>query len=287
MTDDEILRSDNIDPTQIPFSFDYEVNGKTLQEYLDGAAEDDAEEAAAQSALDEAADANPTPTNITNYISNERIIAYVPFDGSLDAQILNSPATKITQRGDAAYQLGYYHKALNLAAGHMLISGFRPKSGSTGYVTGSFTMAAWVKLGDITSDPVLFGNKDWDSGNNKGFLLCFNSNSKLKFNIGVGNGHRDDHEFAYTNTNDWIHIIFTVDRDNNKVGVSVNFGALEWYTVDSQFGDAAWNGSGNIRYGNDFTDKYDRVPGLMDDALAFKGVATSEDIANLQAYYAQ
>ncbi|MBQ7599543.1 MAG: hypothetical protein IJU57_02600, partial [Clostridia bacterium] len=66
---------------------------------------------------------------------------------------------------------------------------------------------------------------------------------------------------------------------------SVNFSEIDWYTYDAKFGDAAWNGAAVIRFGNDSTDSYDRIPGFIDDALAFKGVATAEDIANLKTYY--
>jgi hypothetical protein len=275
--DDEILRSSNFDPRTAPFSFDYDVNGVWLEDLLEEAAEADAQAAAAQAALDEAAEANPTPTNITNYISNDRIIAYVPFDGNTDAQILNAPATKVTLKGEEAYDLGVYHKALNLAAGHIYLSGVKT-------ISGGFTAAAWVKMDHISSDPVLFGTKDWDSGKNKGFLLCVNSDSELKFNIGDGDG-RDDHGFSYTNNNDWIYVVFTVDPSNHKVGLSVNFGDLDWYTYDDKFDDDFFSSGKVIRFGNDNTDNYDRIPGYMDDALLFTGVATASDIANLKTYY--
>jgi len=285
--DEEVLRSKNYNPKEALNVYGLEVEGKTtLEDALAAAAEADVKEAeeaaAAAAALEAAANANPTPTNLTNYISADRIIAYVPLDGDVTTgSIIKAPATGVNTRGEMVYDLGKYHKGISLKAGHISIPGFRPK-------TGDFTLAAWVKSENLgLDDPVIFGNKDWGSGANKGFLLCFNGNAQIKFNIGDGSGKRDDHGFAFTNSEDWTYILFTVDRANHKVGLSVNFGELQWYTYNSDFGDEQWNGVGEMRFGNDTTDRYSRIPGFLDDALAFKGVATADDIAALQNYYNQ
>lgn len=39
-------------------------------------------------------------------------------------------------------------------------------------ITNGFTFSFWTKLEAIGSDPVLFANSDWDSGNNPGFIFC-------------------------------------------------------------------------------------------------------------------
>jgi hypothetical protein len=39
-------------------------------------------------------------------------------------------------------------------------------------LTQSFSFSFWTKLAAIGSDPVLFGNSDWDSGGNPGFLVA-------------------------------------------------------------------------------------------------------------------
>jgi hypothetical protein len=39
-------------------------------------------------------------------------------------------------------------------------------------LTQSFSFSFWTKLTGIGSDPVLFGNSDWDSGSNPGFIFA-------------------------------------------------------------------------------------------------------------------
>ncbi|MBM7419478.1 MULTISPECIES: LamG-like jellyroll fold domain-containing protein [Chryseobacterium] len=76
-----------------------------------------------------------------------------------------------------------------------------------------FTIEFWIKPNaNYSSDPVFIGNKNWNSGSNKGFVISGYSGQTFKMNIGDGND-RLDLTGGKLNTNEWKHIAVTFDRD--------------------------------------------------------------------------
>ena len=111
---------------------------------------------------------------------NDGLVAYLPFDNSLtENAVAGSPVAPevSTATAPALANGGMVGKCLDL-----------PNSGSGAYVkltgtdTGSlafedsnasFTAVIWVNSGNQTSDPVIFGNKNWTGGGSfMGVILC-------------------------------------------------------------------------------------------------------------------
>jgi len=93
-----------------------------------------------------------------------------------------------------------------------------------------FTIEFWVKPNaNYSSDPVLIGNKNWNSGNNKGFVISGYSGQTFKMNIGDGS-NRLDLTGGKLVTNQWKHIAVTFDRDGLATmyddGVPVTVGKM-------------------------------------------------------------
>lgn len=93
-----------------------------------------------------------------------------------------------------------------------------------------FTIEFWVKPNaNYSSDPVLIGNKNWNSGNNKGFVISGYSGQTFKMNIGDGS-NRLDLTGGKLITNQWKHIAVTFDRDGLATmyddGVPVTVGKM-------------------------------------------------------------
>lgn len=78
----------------------------------------------------------------------------------------------------------------------------------------------WLKVnGDISSDPNIISNKDWQSGLNPGFTLSA-TNSTMKFNIGDG-ANRADISLPYVH-NQWMYVIATYDLVTAEISLYIN-----------------------------------------------------------------
>ncbi|WP_426474762.1 alkaline phosphatase family protein [Chryseobacterium balustinum] len=93
-----------------------------------------------------------------------------------------------------------------------------------------FTIEFWIKPNaNYTSDPVFIGNKNWNSGTNKGFVISGYSGQTFKMNIGDGS-NRLDLTGGKLVTSQWKHIAVTFDRDGLATmyddGVPVTVGKM-------------------------------------------------------------
>lgn len=77
---------------------------------------------------------------------------------------------------------------------------------------GDFSISLWVNTTSTVSDPSMIGNKDWNSGGNKGFILAYKGNT-WKANVGDGSGNRADLDGLAVGDGNWHHIVVTFDRD--------------------------------------------------------------------------
>ena len=77
-----------------------------------------------------------------------------------------------------------------------------------------FTVECWVNTGNA-ADVSIIGNKDWDTGNNAGFVFSFRfaSGPEWKVNIGDGSNRADINTGRAIADNQWHHIAVTFDRD--------------------------------------------------------------------------
>ncbi|CAL1519830.1 hypothetical protein MMC2321_03582 [Chitinophaga sp. MM2321] len=79
-----------------------------------------------------------------------------------------------------------------------------------------FTVQLSIRSRGFDSDPPFIGNKDWNSGGNKGWLLCPKGSAGWKFQAGDGSGGRVDVNStgAAITDNKWHTLAFTVDRSS-------------------------------------------------------------------------
>lgn len=79
-----------------------------------------------------------------------------------------------------------------------------------------FTLMTWYRVsGDQTGDPVILGNKNWQSGGNQGVLLLANEGNGDDFGINIASDHSDRKDIDpidYT-FNGWWLLVATFDRD--------------------------------------------------------------------------
>lgn len=117
-----------------------------------------------------------------------------------------------------------------------------------------FTLECKVKLNSLSGDPVIMGNKNWNSGANKGFVISF-SGTSWKFNISDGT-NRQDVSGCDINDGKWHHISVSVDRD--KYAAIYQDGVFIGSTIVSNVGDIssglefALGQDGTTTYGSKF-----------------------------------
>ena len=222
----------------------------------------------------------PTPEQgsdgyVTNYIKDHELNTYLTFDNGIADNCGGA-----TAQGGNLYFVddGYFGQGVAVDDGYVALNDFAPGNDS-------FTIAFWINTKSITSDPCIFSNKNWQTGANSGFALAIRS-TEVAFNYGKGNGRLDCKVSLPANyTQGWMHVLAFVDRVNNKVGISIDFGSIVSIDIpedmrislDTQY-------SANI--GQDGTGRYNvSLPATIDEFMIFDGAFDQSDVESLKEYY--
>ena len=225
---------------------------------------------------------SPTPEKdgagyITNFVTDKSLKTYLTFDGSAaDA----TGQTAVTEKGTLTYTDGVYGQAVSLEKGYISLADRQPGMDS-------FTVAMWIKTSGVSSDPVLVGNKDWNTGTNKGFVLSLRVSGDVKFNVGDG-ANRADKEYYLPNDYraGWVYVVLVVDRERGEVKLSYDFGDFETLMLPSSLKDDSFNAYETLNVGQDGTGRYPATcKVVMDEFMLFDGALTEEDLAALADYY--
>ncbi len=144
-----------------------------------------------------------------------------------------------------------------------------------------FTVECRVRT-SMAADVAIIGNKDWDSGNNKGFVFSFKypSGPEWKVNIGDGSNRADLNIGAAIADNEWHSLAVTFDRDGMMK--MYQEGVFVGETSIASIGDID-NGSGFF-LGTDINQAYDfggsiaevRIWDMALDASAISDYACNE-----------
>ena len=222
----------------------------------------------------------PTPLKdsgkyITDFFSAEEIIGYITLDGETKVDVGDYDAE---QREKLYYVDGYYGQAASMDDGYVKLR-YIPNSDS-------FSVSLWLNTRGIGGDPAIVSNKNWNDGRTQGFVLSLRT-SDIKFNLGNGNA-RMDAEFPLPSDyqNGWTHVILIVDRENNVVKLSYDFGEPISVEIPDSLKSCSFNGVTNsINFGQDGTGSYEPLPATLDDIIVFDKALTADDIAALKEYY--
>ena len=90
-----------------------------------------------------------------------------------------------------------------------------PKSAPVNFGSAtSFTVSAYFKATSVTGNPVIVGDKNWNSGKNVGFLISFNTGGGLWANVGDGTNRIDLKTSATLLNGAWHQAVLVVDRSS-------------------------------------------------------------------------
>ena len=136
---------------------------------------------------------------------NDGLAVYMPFDTSPTENVVVGSVVVPTASGSPTSVAGGIvgSNCLNIPSGSYV----KLNNSNTGSLTfedsnKSFTAIVWANFGGVSSDPLLWGNKNWGSGSNKGALLAVRSSTGVRFNAGTGSA-RIDKDFNGEGSGHW------------------------------------------------------------------------------------
>ena len=179
--------------------------------------------------------------------------------------------------------------------------------------TQDFSVNVWVKFAGIGSDPVLWGNKDWDSGSNPGILLCTSGGDTydaadetssgngwiINMNGDSDNSTRVDWKAAKAATrapsisdNEWHMVTVVVDRTNQVLKIYLDGTEYSYETATSLSGldgplydqtndypFTLWeDGTGGYNAGSDTRKE---LEGMMDDFRIYGKALAADEVSSL------
>ena len=215
---------------------------------------------------------------VTNFVNGHELSTYFTFDGDITDEMGGS--TK--QGGTLSYEDAYFGQGVVLDKGYVSLSNYTPG-------TDSFTFAFWIKKDNSSGeDPCVFSNKNWQTGKNTGLAFTIRSSNDVRLNFGDGSNRVDCDVKLPTNYKEgWMHVIAIVDRENNKIGVCIDFQTVIFVDIpDSLKADSLDTSYSVLNIGQDGTGRYGiSLDATLDEFMIFEGAFDQEDVYDLAAYY--
>ena len=221
----------------------------------------------------------PAPRGgVVEVLGADSITAYFPFEGN------NEDATgKLTVEGSGKFYHidGYFDRGVRMDDGFLTAPDFK-------LGTDSFSVGAWFKDGIVAGDPPILSNKSWRGGGNPGFVIGLSSTTAF-FNVAApGHGRYDTGSLLPLDFKDgWGYVVWSVDREANTVGISIDFGPLEVRPLPEEYKGVSFDHSEMpIRIGQDGTGVYGyALAVLMDELVIANRALKDDDVAALKKLY--
>lgn len=151
----------------------------------------------------------------------------------------------------------------------------------------NLTVSLWFRShGAQGGDPVIIGNKNWNSGGNPGWLLLSNEGADNSFGANISSSSSDRldlEDIDYSDTN-WWFLVLTFDASGQAVFYAGSeSGGLRWMGADAQqVGDLS--SSLPINVGQDGTGSYTHnADGDVDDLAIWRRALSYEEVLRLYA----
>ncbi|MBR4748296.1 MAG: alkaline phosphatase family protein [Abditibacteriota bacterium] len=221
-----------------------------------------------------------SPEGLYNYIDRSKLRSAFCFDGSLEPL---AGSYKAEFNGEEKYGDGMFGKAL-----WVNVKNFVSVPELT-FGKDSFSVSMWLNARDYgVNQPTIFGNKDWRSGFNTGFIVA--SLGAFKFNLGNGSDARCDYMYTmpYDFPGRWTNVIIAADREQGVVRAYINFEEVGADTLSAALRDVSFDSGLPFTIGCDGSRKtISSMDFLADDLLVFDGALSSEEVSRLGEYYRQ
>lgn len=217
---------------------------------------------------------------IYKYFNKEDIEAYLTFDKNVDDLVSNNTATMVNI---PIYKEGVLGEALNLNTENYLKLPYLKFKDDE-----SFTISTYLKVNHKIiegNDPVIFTNKDWALGTNKGLTVAYRKDD-IKISVGSGKNTKNEAFNQYIDNNydnKWYSVIISYDKESKTLSTYINFSLVKKIDIT---GSNSFAGDYDFTIGNNFDGLYNQTCDfLIDDFIKFKKSFTASDIENLKQYY--
>lgn len=157
--------------------------------------------------------------------------------------------------------------------------------------TTDFTIEWWMRGEAMSGDPGIIANKDWNSGNNPGFIVARTGTSTIKINGRFSGGSR----FDLNNVSipqleqDWVHVAIVFDRRSSHPDLKVYANGLvvDSLVLSASVPTGAMAPSYPIVVGQDGTGNYSygyKYKGAMDEVRIWNKARTENDIRSTMCH---
>ncbi|MDK2593466.1 alkaline phosphatase family protein [Pseudoalteromonas obscura] len=145
------------------------------------------------------------------------LITYLPFDGNYEDKSGNHVHAKVGGGSPEINSGGKFGQFVAINGSQEYLSLGSPAEMDFASAR-DFTLMTWYRVsGDQQGDPVIVGNKNWDSGSNRGTLLLANEGNgdDVGINIASTSADRKDIDPIDYTFNGWWLLVATFDRDGS------------------------------------------------------------------------
>ena len=210
---------------------------------------------------------------------------YMDFENGAD----DAKGHSITVTGEVPSVEGKFGKGVKVANGaSLMIDDYT-------FGTDSYTVSVWLRSNSpVSSDPVIFCNKDWGSGANPGWLLCVKTGT-WQFNANAAGSERVDSSYSYltsplyekngTVEGLWYNLTLVVDRENNSNMLYIDGYPMmqEFQPMNETHIGVEYDAGYGLVLGDDvFLNGYNADKSFdfdYDDVALFKRVLTADEVA--------
>jgi hypothetical protein len=247
-----------------------------------------------------------TPAGLTGSIRGDEVVAEAPafgtdlvryyrFEDNLDDSSTASAEAVVGTESDHDPKV---HGSGGMFGGYVEISDLGGGSSQSSYLTiGSgddlnfeagtpFTLTLWFRSeGEQSGDPLIFGNKDWESGGNPGLLLSANEGGDNSFgaNFASSSADRVDIEDIDYSDTGWWFLATVVHPGELAILYAGNGYGMNWIAYrfpDSMSLESVYP----LNIGQDGTGKYEyNLNGAIDDLAIWNRALSFEEVMMLYA----
>jgi hypothetical protein len=201
------------------------------------------------------------------------------FDGNtLDS---SSNHISVISQGTPSFVTGRLNQAINFDGTNQYLN--LGSTNQTKFGTGDFTVSFWIRSSTVSGDPVIIGNKDWNSGDNTGWALSLQSNGSMMWNFTPSGQSRSDAYISGVADNDWHFITVSHQRNGNatlyKDGAEVSSIAIssKTGTINTTYPTAIGQ-DGTLNYSS-------RLNANIDQMQLFKRALSATEVQDMFSSY--
>jgi len=158
----------------------------------------------------------------------------------------------------------------------------------------SFSVSFWVRFNSWSGDPSFFGNKNWNSGGNTGFVIATAGDGRLQWNYREAGGGRKDYDGpgGTLSGGRWHLVVWTVDRGGRATsyldGVQVDSRAVATLNAEQNWTPLSVEPAGlGLNIGQDGTGSYTDgggvgiLDGELDDFGFWNRVISASEVGRI------